>query len=127
LDKLFWVGIGGATGAILRYVVSGHVQNQVKVEGFPFGTLAVNLVGCLLIGFLSQVVRMPERFASESTLLIFVGALGAFTTFSTFSKEALDLFASGRVTAALVDIGIHIVLGLAAVGGGYQLGRILNR
>lgn len=127
MDKLFWVGIGGATGAILRYVVSGHVQGQMQGRGFPFGTLAVNVIGCLLIGVLTQLAQPPERFASEAALFVFVGALGAFTTFSTFSKEAVDLFASGRVTAALLDIGIHVVLGLTAVGGGYELGRILHR
>jgi CrcB protein len=127
LGKLFWIGIGGATGAILRYVVSGHVQNQAKGASFPFGTLAVNLIGCLLIGFLSQIVQLPERFASEGTLFVFVGALGAFTTFSTFSKEAVDLMASGKVISALLDIGVHLVLGLLAVGGGHALGRLLHR
>jgi CrcB protein len=126
LDKLFWVGIGGATGAVLRYLISGHVQRQVQHARFPYGTLVVNVLGCLLIGFLSQVSQPSDRFASQSTLFVFVGALGAFTTFSTFSKEALDLLASGQVISALADIGIHLALGLAAVGGGYELGRLLR-
>ena len=127
MGELLWVGIGGAAGAVLRYLVSGHVQRQVQHAGFPYGTLVVNVLGCLLIGFLTQVAQPTGRFASQSTLFAVVGALGAFTTFSTFSKEALDLFASGQVIAALVDIGIHLALGLTAVGGGYELGRLLRR
>jgi CrcB protein len=97
------------------------------VGDFPYGTLAVNLIGCLLIGFLSQAAGISGRFTSEGILFLFVGALGAFTTFSTFSKEAVDLFQNGRVAAALINVGIHMMLGLAAVGGGYALGRFLQR
>ena len=122
--NVLWVGIGGAVGAIMRYVLSGHVQEQVKLGGFPCGTLAVNVIGCLLMGFLSQVARIPGRFTNEAVLFLLVGA---FTTFSTFSKEAVDLFQSVRGAAALVHVGIQVVLGLAAVGGGYELGRFLQR
>jgi len=127
LERVLWVGIGGAVGAVLRYIVSGHVQGQIKVGGFPLGTLAVNVIGCFLIGSLSQAARIPGRFTTEGTLLVFVGGLGAFTTFSTFSKEAVDLFQNGHIAMALANVGIHIVLGLIAVGGGYELGRLLQR
>jgi CrcB protein len=126
LEKVVWVGIGGAVGAILRYGVSGHVQGQIGAGVFPFGTLAVNVIGCLLIGFLSRAASAPGRFTSEGVLFLIVGMLGAFTTFSTFSKEVFDLFQSGRVAAALLHAGTHMVLGLAAVGGGYELGRLLR-
>ena len=127
MERVLWVGIGGAVGAVLRYIVSGHVQAQIKIGSFPLGTLAVNVIGCFLIGFLSHAARIPGRFTTEGTLLVFVGGIGAFTTFSTFSKEAVDLFQSGHVAMALVHVGIHMVLGLIAVGGGYELGRILQR
>jgi CrcB protein len=127
LAQLFWVGIGGAVGAILRYVLSGHVQGQIGGTNFPYGTLAVNVIGCLLIGLLTRVVSPPERFANESLLFLFVGVFGAFTTFSTFGKETVDLFQAGRVYAGLANVGMHIVLGLAAVGAGYGLGRFLQR
>jgi CrcB protein len=126
LEKVVWVGIGGAIGAILRYVVSGHVQGQLGAGGFPFGTLAVNVIGCLLIGFFSRAASTPGRFTSEGVLFLIVGTLGAFTTFSTFSKEVVDLFQGGRVVAALIHVGTHMLLGLAAVGGGYELGRFLR-
>jgi len=127
LGKIIWVGIGGAVGAILRYSVSGYVQSQIKIGTFPLGTLAVNVLGCFLLGFLSQVVAGSGRLPSEGALFLLVGMLGAFTTFSTFSKEAVDLLTHGQITAALVDIAVHVVLGLTAVGGGYELGRVLQR
>jgi CrcB protein len=126
LDNVFWVGIGGAIGATLRYVVSGHVQQRIQVGGLPYGTLAVNLVGCFLIGLLSYAAKTPGRFSSEGSLFLFVGVLGAFTTFSTFGKEVVDLMQSGRIVLSLLSAGVHLALGLAAVGGGYALGRVLQ-
>lgn len=127
MGKFFWVGIGGAVGAVLRYSVSGYVQNQIKVGSFPLGTLAVNVLGCFLLGFLSQIVAGSGRLPSEGALFLLVGMLGAFTTFSTFSKEAVDLLSNGQIAAALLDIAVHVMLGLTAVGGGYELGRVLQR
>jgi CrcB protein len=126
LGNLFWVGIGGAVGAILRYVVAGHVQEQVKLGGLPVGTLTVNVLGCLLIGLLSHAASTPGRFTHEGALFLTVGMLGAFTTFSAFGKEVVDLFQAGRVAAALVYAGAQMALGLAAVGGGYGLGRVVQ-
>jgi CrcB protein len=126
LNNVFWVGIGGAIGATLRYVVSGHVQQRVPAGGVSYGTLAVNLVGCFLIGLLSHAAKTPGRFSSEGSLFLFVGVLGAFTTFSTFSKEVVDLMQNGRVMLALVSAGSQLVLGLVAVGGGYALGRFIQ-
>lgn len=127
MSSIFWVGIGGAIGAVLRHVISGHVQGQIRVGGFPYGTLAVNVIGCLLIGILSHTARTPGRFTSDGVLFLLVGMLGAFTTFSTFSKETVDLFESGRSMAALVNVGVHMVAGLVAVGGGYELARFIQR
>ena len=127
LAEIFWIGVGGAMGAILRYGVSGYVQNQIRIGGFPLGTLVVNVVGCFLLGFLSRVVTGSGRLPSEGTLFLLVGMLGAFTTFSTFSKEAVDLFTNGQVGAALVHVAVHVVLGLTAVGGGYELERVLQQ
>jgi CrcB protein len=127
LDKVFWVGIGGAIGAALRYVVSGHVQQRIQVGGLPFGTFVVNLVGCFLIGWLSHAARVPGRFSVEGTLFLFVGVLGAFTTFSTFSHEIVELLQGGRFLIALVSAGAQLMLGLVAVGAGYALGQFLQR
>jgi CrcB protein len=87
----------------------------------------VNVIGCLLIGVLSQTARTPGRFTSDGVLFLFVGMLGAFTTFSTFEKETVDLLQSRRAAAALLNVGTQVMAGLAAVAGGYELGRLLQR
>lgn len=115
------VGVGGFIGSILRYLISGYVQQFTKSFEFPYGTLAVNLIGCLVIGFLSQLADARGAFSTESRTLVFVGILGGFTTFSTFGNETMNLLRDGEAMPAFANVGAHIVLGLGAV----WLGRIL--
>ena len=107
------VAIGGAIGSILRYLV--QVQSvQWFGSDFPYGTLIVNVVGSLLIGFISFV--LIERFSAseEVRVAILVGVLGGFTTFSTFSLETLALIEQGSFLGALGNIMLSIILCLAA-------------
>jgi CrcB protein len=120
--KIFLVGLGGSIGSILRYAVSGLVQQWTKSIGFPFGTLAVNLLGCLLIGIASQLIESRSLFAPETRVLILVGLLGGFTTFSTFGNESLNLMRAGQFAAAVGYVVAHVVLGLGAV----WLGRAMT-
>lgn len=115
MSKVLLVGVGGFIGSVLRYWIGGYVQQFSKSVEFPYGTLAVNLVGCLLIGFLSQLAEARGIFSPETRLLVFVGLLGGFTTFSTFGIESMNLFRGGQNLYALVNIGAHVVLGLGAV------------
>jgi len=119
--KLFLIGLGGFTGALLRYGVSGLVQIWSKSISFPYGTLATNLFGCLLIGSLSQLAESFGVFSSDTRDFIFVGLLGAFTTYSTFGNETLNLFREGESTLSLANIGLHLILGIGAI----WLGRAL--
>ena len=112
--------MGGFIGSVLRYLASGAVQQWLQNATFPFGTLAVNTLGCLVIGFLSQLADARGVFTPETRALVFVGVLGGFTTFSTFSNESINLFRDGENVYALINIGIQVVLGLGAV----VLGRI---
>lgn len=121
LSKLFLVGLGGFVGAILRYGFSGLVQDWSKSISFPYGTLATNLVGCLVIGALSQLAESFGVFSSETRAFIFVGLIGAFTTYSTFGNETLNLIREGETFLSLANIGLHIILGLGAI----WIGRIL--
>lgn len=113
--NFLFIGLGGFFGAVLRYAVSDFVQNWSKVTHFPFGTLAVNLLGCLLIGALAQLGEARDIFSPEATSLIFLGFLGAFTTFSTFSSDSVNLMRNGQSLLSYVNIGTSVVLGLAAV------------
>ena len=121
MNKALLVGVGGFVGSILRYWVSGWVQQVTTSAGFPFGTLAVNLLGCLVIGFLSQLADVRGVFTPETRALVFVGVLGGFTTFSTFSNETFNLFRDNEVFSALANLTLQVVLGLGAV----WLGRTL--
>lgn len=109
------VGIGGFAGSVLRYWFSTAVQAVFARGPFPAGTLFVNVVGCLLIGFLSQFAESREAFSAETRSLILIGLMGGFTTFSTFSNESLDLLRAGQSAVAVANLGMHILLGLGAV------------
>jgi CrcB protein len=115
MRSLLFVGLGGFIGAILRYLVSGGVQNLSHRIDFPYGTLVVNVVGCFLIGSLSQLVELQFELTAELRLLLIVGVLGSFTTYSTFSNETFTLLQDQRLTLALMNIGMHLLLGLTAV------------
>ena len=112
---LFLAGIGGFVGSTLRYAVTGYVQTWTKSIDFPYGTLAVNLIGCFIIGFLSQLAESRGLFTAESRTFVFVGILGGFTTFSAFGNETMNLWRDGQSTLALANVAAHLVLGLGAV------------
>lgn len=118
--RILLVGLGGFIGSILRYLVSGYVQDWTHNAQFPFGTIVVNIVGCFVIGLLSQLAEAYGIFNAESRAFVVVGILGGFTTFSTFSNESINLFRDGQEVYALANISIQVILGLGAV----ILGRI---
>ncbi len=125
LIKILYVGLGGFIGATLRYVTSGAVGRFTSQTQFPYGTFVVNLIGCLLIGFLAGVADSHDLFTPTSRAFVFTGVLGAFTTFSTFSYETMGLFQNGQTSPALTNMGLQILLGLVAVWGGIQLAKFV--
>lgn len=121
------VGIGGFIGSLLRYVTSGYVQQWTQSADFPYGTLVVNLVGCFVIGFLSQLADARGVFSTESRSFVFVGILGGFTTFSSFSNETMNLLRDGETVPAFANVTAHIVLGLGAVWLGRTVAQLIWR
>lgn len=119
--KLLAIGCGGFIGAVMRYLISGLVQNFSGSIRFPFGTLAVNVLGCLFIGLLVYLVETRSVLSASTRLFVFIGLLGSFTTFSTFGNETLELLRDSKTTLALVNVGAQLILGLAAV----WLGRLI--
>ena len=115
MGKLFLAGLGGFIGSSLRYAVGGYVQQISRSADFPYGTLAVNLSGCFIIGFLSQLAESRGVFTAESRTFVFIGILGGFTTFSAFGNETMNLWRDGQNTLAMANIAAHVVLGLGAV------------
>ena len=121
MQNLLLIGLGGFMGALLRYSVSGFVQSWSKSINFPYGTLFVNLLGCLLIGVLSQMAEVKGFISPEARSFIFIGLLGAFATFSTFGHDTVNLLQEGKDLLSYVNIGLHLVLGLSAVWLGRSL------
>ena len=127
LTRILLVGLGGFVGAILRYGISGLVQNMTRSISFPYGTLAVNVIGCLIIGALSQMVDTRGVLNVQTRLFVFVGVLGALTTFSTFSNETINLIREGQLFYAIANIGLQLILCLSAVLLGRWLTYIIWR
>ena len=121
LLKFSIIGAGGFIGAVLRFLISSWVQTRSGSIVFPFGTLAVNMIGCLVIGFLTYLVETRSFFSTEIRSFILIGLLGAFTTFSTFGIETLSLIRDNRIDLAALNAGSQVVVGVALV----WLGRII--
>src|SRR5574340_781897 len=115
---LLFVGFGGFAGAILRYVLSGYVQQAARSAAFPYGTLVVNVVGCVVIGLLSQLAESRGLLVADTRALLLPGFLGGFTTFSTFGNETMNLFRDGEMPIALANTAANVLLGLGAVWAG---------
>jgi CrcB protein len=119
--RLSIIGAGGFVGAVLRYLVSGWVQYRSGSILFPFGTMAVNMIGCFVIGFLTYLVEARSMFTPELRSFVLIGLLGAFTTFSTFGNETLGLIRDSRLDLAALNAGVQVSVGVLMV----WIGRIL--
>lgn len=115
LPSFIIVAIGGALGSAFRYFFGTWVQALSRSIDFPYGTLAVNLVGCFVIGFLAQLVEARGAFNSEARLFVFIGILGGFTTFSSFANDSVNLLREGDLLNALANVGANVILGLILV------------
>ena len=122
--QLIAIGVGGAIGAVLRFVISGIAYN-VLGQDFPWGTLVVNMIGCFLIGLFAQLF---EEIAISPNLrvLILVGGLGAFTTFSTYALENVNLLRDGQLGIAFLNVLVSTVLGVVFVFLGMALANYLS-
>jgi len=124
VQQILAIAGGGALGAVLRFGMSNVVYRMLGRE-FPYGTLAVNVLGSLLMGFLFVVLLERIVVSAEWRAALLVGLLGAFTTFSTFSFETLALFEGGEPVKAITNIALSVFLCLAATWLGLSLGRQL--
>ena len=115
MTNLLWVGCGGFIGSICRYSLNGLIQRFLTQPWLPYGTLVINILGCFLIGLLSGLSEMRQFLSPEFRLMVFIGLLGGFTTFSTFGYESYGLAKNGNFSATLFNIAIHVIFGLFAV------------
>jgi CrcB protein len=125
MQKVFLIGLGGALGTILRYIVSS-VDYRFSGGIFPVSTFVINATGSLVIGFLWGFFERVD-VASGVRLFILIGLLGGYTTFSTFALENLNLLRDGEIKIAIVNIIATNALGLLAVFLGFNTARMLFR
>jgi CrcB protein len=118
--KWILIAAGGAFGSVLRYAVQGWVQRAIT-SNFPLGTLAVNVIGCALIGFLTAAFTGPIVIRQEYRLGLIVGILGGFTTFSAFGWETFSLANDAQFALAGLNVILSCGLGLIAVWAGYRV------
>ena len=121
------VGVGSFIGGVLRYGLSSWIYKALDKPWFPYGTLAVNVSGCLVIGVLAGLAEARSFFDAELRLFVFVGILGGFTTFSAFALETFYLARETQGMAALTNIGLQMILGLLSVWLGHLLGHAIGR
>ncbi|MSQ13924.1 MAG: fluoride efflux transporter CrcB [Dehalococcoidia bacterium] len=119
------VALGGATGAVARYLTVRVVQSTLQAS-FPYGTLAVNVSGCLLIGLLFGLAEGRNWLTPNFRAFLSVGFLGGFTTFSAFGYETIALVRDGLVAQAALNVVLQLVVGLAAVALGLALSHLLR-
>jgi CrcB protein len=124
LTRALLVGTGGFIGSVLRYGTVSLIHRMVPGATFPYGTLAVNVGGCLIIGFLFGLSETRQFLGEELRLFLFIGVLGGFTTFSTFGFETHSLMRNADVLRAGANILLHVAAGLAAVWLGHTLSRL---
>ena len=124
VSQIILVGIGGFIGSVFRFLLSGFVHRLVPLSEFPFGTLTVNVLGCLLIGLLNGLAETRQIIGPELRLLLMIGMLGGFTTFSAFGYETLALIRDAEVFRAVGNVFLQVFFGLVAVWMGDMLGRI---
>ena len=124
IEKLLYVSFGGAIGAVLRHSMIS-ISHRLINSAIPIGTIAVNVVGSLAIGFLWGYF---EKISAPANLrmFVFIGVLGGFTTFSSFSIETLNLFRGGEYRLALINILASNLLAISAVFIGFYLADLLN-
>ncbi len=122
MNKFLVIAAGGALGAVLRYIVSGAAY-QLWGSSFPWGTLTVNLIGCFLIGLLSETFTgliVPQHLKT----MALIGMLGAFTTFSTFGLETVNLMRDGEWRLVTLNLVLSNLLGIVHVIAGLWVARI---
>ena len=113
--SIIFVALGGALGSVFRFLLSTWTQAISKSIDSPYGTLTVNLIGCFVIGFLSQLAEERGAFTPESRAFMFVGILGGFTTFSSFGNETINLLRDGETFNALANVSANVIFGLILV------------
>jgi CrcB protein len=116
------IGLGGALGSVARYALAGAVQRYTSPY-FPYGTFAVNILGCLVFGIVFGLTEHRFVISPPARAFLLIGVLGGFTTFSSYTFESFQLIRDAEFLRASVNAGGQVVLGLVCFWLGYQVNR----
>ena len=119
---LAFIALGGAAGSVARYVLSAALQRS-GASDFPAGTLVVNVVGSVILGFLMRYLLEGSSVSADARALLTTGFCGGFTTFATFSYETMALVERGDLRRAVLYVGLSIVLSLGGIVAGAGVAR----
>lgn len=120
LKSILLVGIGSFAGGALRYIVSAVMKN-VCASSFPWATLAVNLLGCFIIGVVYALFSKSGNASAPLCLMLTTGFCGGFTTFSTFANESLQMLQNGNLIGFILYVTVSVIVGMALVALGYRI------
>ena len=118
MKTLFYIFVGGGFGSVLRFLISNFTQKLWNIKDFPLGTLAVNIIGCFVIGYASAYFIKVDNYLK---FLIITGFCGGFTTFSAFSIENYSLWQDGNYEILAAYILLSIIVGIVAVFAGFYI------
>ena len=124
VNMIMAIAIGGAAGAVGRYFVNLGMAS-ILGHGFPWGTLVVNIGGSLIMGVLVHVMATSWTVSSDVRAFMTVGVLGAFTTFSTFSLDAVTLYERGQIGLATIYVIVSVTAAVGALVLGLKLARVI--
>ena len=123
-NRLVLLALAGAAGALARYWMGGLVQ-RLCGSSFPWGTLTINVVGCLLFGFFWSLADERMLISPQTRIVILTGFMGAFTTFSTFAFETAQMLSEAEWLRAIGNVALENVIGIAALFLGFAIGRFV--
>ncbi|MBN2455254.1 MAG: fluoride efflux transporter CrcB [Sedimentisphaerales bacterium] len=123
-QKFLFLGLAGAIGTLTRYWLSGAIQ-RLSITNFPLGTVAINIIGCLLFGVLWAFLEDKLSISGQTRAVIFLGFFGAFTTFSSFAFETCQLIDESQWLWASSNILLQNVVGITGVLIGLAAGKLL--
>lgn len=122
MERLLWISLGGAVGTGGRYLIDAWISRMVD-SGFPAGTFTVNLLGSFLLALLMYTAADADGLSTTTFMALTTGAMGGFTTYSTFSYETMELLTDGAWGMAATYVAATLLVCLAGSFGGFAVGK----